>query len=102
MRKVPEPDREEWIARLRDRARLDAEELVPLPGFLVYGLLTPDLGPGALAEAARVSGVWEQIGLAYGDPLAVSGPLISMTTVAPEGQRRRDQGSRRDLQLYLD
>jgi hypothetical protein len=107
MRRIPEPDREEWITRLRERARQDAEELLPRPGFGVYGLLAPDLGPGALMESARVNGVWEQIGLAYGDPLAVSGPLISVTTVSrSQGQRdlgvRRDPGSERELWLLLD
>lgn len=91
MREVPDPDREEWIARLRERARLDAEELVPRPGFTVYGLLAPDLGPGALAESAQVNGGWELIGLAYGDPLALSGPLISVATAA-QGHGQHDLG----------
>jgi hypothetical protein len=83
MREIPEPEREEWIARLRERARLDAAELVPRPPFRVYGLLAPDLGPGALAEAGQVDGAWT-IGLAYGDWAAPSGPWVCVTTAAPE------------------
>ena len=83
MREIPEPERQEWIARLRERARLDAAELVPRPPFPVYGLLVPDLGQGALAEAGQVNGAWT-IGLAYGDWAAPSGPWVCVTTAAPD------------------
>jgi hypothetical protein len=82
MRQVPEPDRGEWIARLRERARLDAEELVPRPAFGVFGLAAPQLRPVALAEAGRVDGVWETIGLAYGDWAEPAGPWVTVTTAA--------------------
>jgi hypothetical protein len=101
MRESSEPEREEWVARLRAQARLDAEELVPRPGFAVYGLLSPDLGAGALAEAGRVNDVWERIGLAYGDWLAIFGPAVSVTTIVSPGEDR-DQETRHDLQLWLD
>jgi hypothetical protein len=84
MREVPEPEREEWIARLRERARQDAEELVPRAPFRVYGLLAPDLGQGALAEAGQVNGAWAEIGLAYGDWTAPAGPWIHIATAAAE------------------
>jgi hypothetical protein len=84
MREIPEPEREEWIARLRERARLDAAELVPRPPFRVYGLLIPELGQRALAEAGQVNDAWTEIGLAYGDWAAPGGPWISVTTAAPE------------------
>jgi hypothetical protein len=38
MRQVPGPGHGEWVARLRERARLDAEELLPRPPFGVFGL----------------------------------------------------------------
>jgi hypothetical protein len=109
MREIPEPDREEWIARLRERARQDADELVPRPGFSVYGLLAPDLGPGALMEAAQVNGVWQQFSLAYGDPLAALSPLASVTTMTtadltsgPEGPGRPDPDYQQDLVQLID
>lgn len=80
MRHVPEPDRGEWVARLRERARMDAEELLPRPPFVVFGLAEPRLRPGSLAEAGQVDGVWESIGLAYGDWAEPAGPWVTVTT----------------------
>jgi len=56
MRSVPEPDHSEWVTRMRERARLDADEIVPRPAFRVFGLAAPQLRPVALAEAGRVNG----------------------------------------------
>lgn len=80
MRHVPEPDRSEWVARMRERARLDAEELLPRPPFVVFGLAEPRLPQAYLAEAGQVNGVWESIGLAYGDWAAPAGPWVLVTT----------------------
>jgi hypothetical protein len=80
MRHVPEPDHSEWVARMRERARLDAEELLPRPPFVVFGLTEPQLRPAALAAAGRVNGVWDSIGLAYGDWAAPAGPWVMVTT----------------------
>lgn len=80
MRHVPEPDRTEWVARMRERARLDAEELLPRPPFVVFGLAEPRLRPGSLAEAGQVNGVWESIGLAYGHWAEPAGPWVMVTT----------------------
>jgi hypothetical protein len=80
MRHVPEPDRDEWVARMRERARLDAEELLPRPPFVVFGLAAPRLPQAYLAEAGQVNGVWESIGLAYGDWAAPAGPWVLVTT----------------------
>jgi hypothetical protein len=80
MRHVPEPDRTEWVARMRERARLDAEELLPRPPFVVFGLAEPRLRPGFLAEAGQVNGVWESIGLAYGQWREPAGPWVMVTT----------------------
>ncbi|HEY6277646.1 MAG TPA: hypothetical protein VIX86_15080 [Streptosporangiaceae bacterium] len=82
MRQVPEPDRSEWVARMRERARLDAEELVPRPPFRVFGLAEPPLRPMALAEAGRVGSGWETITLAYGNWADRAGPFISVTSTA--------------------
>jgi hypothetical protein len=45
MRQVPEPDRGEWVTRPRERARLNAEELLLRPPFGVFGLAAPQLRP---------------------------------------------------------
>ncbi len=80
MRHVPEPDRSNWVARMRERARLDAEELLPRPPFTVFGLAESRLGPGFLADVGQVNGVWESIGLAYGDWKELAGPWVTVTT----------------------
>lgn len=80
MRQVPDPDREEWIARLRERARLDADELVPRPGFGVYGLAAPSLRPMALGELVRSDHEWESIGLSYGNWAVPAGPWVMVTS----------------------
>jgi hypothetical protein len=80
MQYVPEPERSEWVARMRERARLDAEELLLRPPFVVFGLAEPRLPSAFLAEAGRVNGVWESVGLAYGDWAAPAGPWVMVTT----------------------
>lgn len=82
MRQVPEPDHSEWVARMRERARLDADELLPRPSFGVFGLAAPQLQPTALAEAGQVAGGWQRIGLAYGDWAEPAGPWVLVTTEA--------------------
>ncbi|MGO8959657.1 MAG: hypothetical protein ACLQFR_20160 [Streptosporangiaceae bacterium] len=76
MRQVPGPDRDDGVARMRERARLDAEELVPRPPFGVIGLTKPRLRPGVLAEARVVNDTWESIALAYGDWAEPGGPWV--------------------------
>jgi hypothetical protein len=93
MRQVPDPDRE-WVARLRERARLDAEELLPRPPFGVFGLAAPPLRPIALAESGLVDG-WETITLAYGDWADPAGPFVTVTSTmarsdAPGGGAEAD------------
>jgi hypothetical protein len=82
MRQVPDPDRDEWVRRLRERARLDAEELLPRPPFGVFGLAAPLLRPAVLAEAGQADGKWETITLAYGDWTDPAGPYIAVTSAA--------------------
>jgi hypothetical protein len=82
MRQVPSPDHEEWVRRLRERARLDAEELVPRPRFAVFGLGAPRLRPAVLAAAGQADGEWETITLSYGDWADPAGPFASVTSTA--------------------
>ena len=84
----PEQDRAEWIARLRERARQDAEELVPRPAFAVFGLAAPRLLPVALTEAGQLNDVWESVYLAHGDWASPAGPyalVISAASADPTG-----------------
>lgn len=82
MRQVPGPDRGEWARWKRERARLDAEELLPRPPFGVSGLVAPRLRPVALAEAGRVDGVLETVTLAYGDEADPGGPFVTVASAA--------------------
>jgi hypothetical protein len=38
----------EWVRRLRDQSRRDAESLVPRPDYPVFGLAAPTLTPAVL------------------------------------------------------
>jgi len=80
MRSVPEPERSELVRRLRERARLDAEELISRPPFAIVGLAAPPLRPASLAESARVNGAWSSVSLVYGDWTAPAGPRVKVTT----------------------
>jgi hypothetical protein len=82
MGQAAEPGHGEWIARMRERARLDARELLPRPPFRVLGLAGPELRPVALAEAGQVDGGWVTITLAYGDWADPAGPFVAVTSAA--------------------
>jgi hypothetical protein len=101
MRHVPEPGRDEWVARMRERARLDAEELIPRPPFVVFGLAEPRLRPAALADAGQVNGAWDSIGLAYGAFDEPAGPWVMVTT-AVRGTGESDRDVEADLWRAID
>jgi len=83
MRVVPDDEYPEFIRRLREQARRDAGELVPRPGFPVYGLAAPSLTPAVVSQTTRVNGEWTLITLAYGRPEDVpGGPYVTVTTLA--------------------
>ncbi len=84
MREVPEEERGEWVQRLREQARRDAEELVPRPGFPIYGVAAPELTPATLTETSRVNGEWASITLAYGPWDEPAGPYVAVTTTAAD------------------
>jgi hypothetical protein len=46
----------EFIRRLREQARRDADELVPRRGCPVYGLAAPSLTPAVVSETTRANG----------------------------------------------
>jgi len=83
MRVVPDDEYPEFIRRLREQARRDTEELVPRPGYPVYGLAEPSLAPVLVAETLRTNGEWTLISLTYGRPEDVpAGPYVTVTTIA--------------------
>jgi hypothetical protein len=84
MRQVPEPEHSEWVRRMRELARQDAEELVPRPPFAVLGLSAPVLRPAALAESQRVNDEWTSVTLAYGDWAGPAGPYVTVTSAAAD------------------
>jgi hypothetical protein len=56
MRVVHDDEYPEFIRRLREQARRDADELVPRPGFPVYGLAAPSLTPAVVSQTTRTNG----------------------------------------------
>jgi hypothetical protein len=84
MREIPEEERAEWLRMLREQARRDAEELVPRPGFPIYGVAAPALTPATVTESSRVNGEWASITLAYGPWDQPAGPYVAVTTTAAE------------------
>jgi len=86
MRQVPEPEHSEWVRRMRELARQDAEELVPRPRFAVLGLSAPVLSPAALASFEQVNGTLESVSLAYGDWSAPAGPYITVTSTLMQAE----------------
>lgn len=83
MRGVPDDEYPEFIRRLREQARRDAEELVPRPGFPVFGLAAPSLTPAFVSESMKTNEEWTLITLTYGRPEDVpAGPYATVTTLA--------------------
>jgi hypothetical protein len=83
MRVVPDDEYPEFIRRLREQARRDAEELVPQPGFPVFGLAAPALTPALVSETMKTDGDWTLITLAYGQPDdGPAAPYVTVTTLA--------------------
>lgn len=83
MRRLYDDEYPEFIARLREQARRDADELVPRPGFPVYGLAEPSLTPAFVSETTRTNGEWTLITLTYGRPEdSPTAPFVTVTTIA--------------------
>jgi hypothetical protein len=84
-----DPDRQAWIARLRQRSREQRDELLAAPPFAVFGLAAPPLHPFVLHDFRRDEQGWHAVVLCYGDRLALAGPFVSVTTAAPRHRIRR-------------
>ena len=90
MRSVPpNPDRDAWLARMRELARQQRDELLAVPQFPVYGLAAPTLRPYALADFRHDGPDWRRVCLWYGDRSALAGPFVSVTTTSPSEHVRR-------------
>jgi hypothetical protein len=77
-------DPPEWIRRLREQSRQDAEALVPRPGYPVRGLAAPVLTPATVTETRQVGGEWTAITLMYGSWDAPGGPHLRVTTASAD------------------
>jgi hypothetical protein len=94
MRVVRDDEYPEFIRRLREQARRDADELVPRPGFPVYGLAAPSLTPAVVSQTTRTNGEWTLITLTYGRPEDMpNGPYVTVTTLAvsPDADKHRSE-----------
>ncbi|GBD85782.1 hypothetical protein BMS3Abin02_02203 [bacterium BMS3Abin02] len=80
----PDPEHEAFVEQARQRMRRQRDELLTLPAFPVFELLTPELSARALAESHRANGEWVSISLVYGDAVASEGPWVGVTTSVGE------------------
>jgi hypothetical protein len=96
MRQVPDGELPEWKRMLRDRARRDAEELVPRPGYPIYGLATPVVTPAAVLETGSVNGEWVSITLAYGPWDSQAGPYVAVTSAIADPSLAGPTGGARE------
>jgi len=85
MRQVP-GGWDEWKRSLRARSDDQAAVLVPRPGYPIYELTAPALGPVQVTEFGSSNGQWTSVMLSYGEPGAEAGPRATVTTVVrPDG-----------------
>jgi hypothetical protein len=76
---------DEWLARMRELAQNDADELTPRPEFTVYGLAEPAVTPvGATEGVQDEDGVWTVLGLVYGDWASAEGPWVTVLSMPAE------------------
>jgi hypothetical protein len=77
---VTEPDRE-WLARMRELARSDADELTARPEFAVYGLAEPEVRPIGAIDVSQ-----EAVSLTYGDWDTAEGPWVIVLSMPPSAE----------------
>jgi hypothetical protein len=94
MRQVP-GGWDEWQRQLHARADDQAAVLVPRPGYPIYELTAPALGPVQVTEFGSFNGQWTSVMLSYGAPGAQAGPRATVTTVVrPNGVVSRSSADR--------
>src|SRR5580693_1294750 len=77
----------EWVRRLRDQSRRDAESLVPQPDYPVFGLAAPALTPAVLLHQSH-KGFPVVVALRYGGWETAAGPHVTITSAAPKAEIR--------------
>jgi hypothetical protein len=77
----------EWVRRLRDQSRRDAESLVPRPDYPVFGLAAPALTPAVLLHQSH-KGFPVVVALRYGGWETAAGPHVTITSAAPKAEIR--------------
>jgi hypothetical protein len=77
----------EWVRRLRDQSRRDAESIVPRPDYPVYGLAAPTLTPAVLLHQSS-NGFPVLVALRYGSWGMAAGPHVTVTSAAPNHEIR--------------
>jgi hypothetical protein len=77
----------EWVRRLRDQSRRDAESLVPRPDYPVFGLAAPTLTPAVLLHQSS-NGFPVLVAVRYGSWGTATGPHVTVTSAAPNSEVR--------------
>ena len=87
MSESPDDEYREWVRRLRDQSRRDAESLVPRPDYPVFGLAAPALTPAVLLHQST-NGFPVLVALRYGSWETATGPQVTVTSAAPNSEIR--------------
>ena len=87
MSESPDDEYREWVRRLRDQSRRDAESLVPRPDYPVFGLAAPALTPAVLLHQST-NGFPVLVALRYGSWETATGPHVTVTSAAPNPEIR--------------
>jgi hypothetical protein len=77
----------EWVRRLRDQSRRDAESLLPRPDYPIFGLAAPTLTPAVLLHQST-NGFPVLVALRYGFWGTATGPHVTVTSAAPNSEIR--------------
>jgi hypothetical protein len=77
----------EWVRRLRDQSRRDAESLLPRPDYPIFGLAAPTLTPAVLLHQST-NGFPVVVALRYGFWGTATGPHVTVTSAAPNSEIR--------------
>src|SRR5271156_2455175 len=87
MSESPDDEYREWVRRLRDQSRRDADSLAPRPDYPVFGLAAPTLTPAVLLHQSH-NGFPVLVALRYGSWETATGPHVTVTSAAPNSEVR--------------
>src|SRR5206468_2360712 len=77
-----EPDRDAWIAGLREQIARDMPVIDDRPPFTVLRLAAPALTPAVLGGWQEENGRLTEVELTFGDPLSAAGPFAVVRSQA--------------------